>query len=212
MNEDRRGSWSASPEAYEGVTTPAPDEYGRVTNPERFASLHQFAAELLESLGREFDVERSERHGLDSELESDATMTRPTVRLRPADRAAAPIVVAFSGFPGLRVRFGLWCMMAFPDCGCDACNETAEGEAARLKSFIDDVIEGRFREAIQLSAPDSWVEWEFWSARGRSHSKSQLDREKARQFLADSGRSSYDWKPWLRRRGGTHMADTASSG
>jgi hypothetical protein len=163
--------------------------------------LHRFAAELLESLGREYDVEQTERHGLDSELERDATMLRPTVSLVPADKAAAPIAVAFSGFPGLRVRFGVWCTMAFPDCGCDACNETAEGEAARLKSFIDDVIEGRFREAIRISTPDSWVEWEFWSARGRSHGgKYQLDREKAGQLLAKNGRSSYVWSAWSRPR------------
>ena len=76
-----------------------------------------------------------------------------------------------------------------------------QGEAARLKSFFDDVIEGRFREAIQISAAeDPWVEWEFWSAGGRSHSKSQLDPARGRQLLAESGRSSYDWKPWSRRQ------------
>lgn len=206
MDEDRRGSWKA----YEGVTTPTPDAYGRVTNPERFASLHPFAAELLESLRRQFDVEQTERYGLDSELEQDVTILRPTVNLVPTERDAAPIAIAFTGFPGLRVRFGVWCTIAFPDCGCDACNETAEGEAARLKSFIDDVTHGRFSEAIQISAADAWVEWEVWSARGRSHRKNLLDRERAGQLLAKSGRSSYVWTAWSRRREG-RLADGPTS-
>ncbi len=210
MNERRSDAEGWTPAACGHATNPGFDAYGCVTNPERFASLHRFAAELLESLAREFDVEQTERHGLDSELERDDTMLRPTVSLLPADRAAAPIAIAFSGFPGLRVRFGLWCTMAFPDCGCDACDETAEGEAARLKSFIDDLIEGRFREAIRTSTPDSWVEWEFWSARGRSRSKSQLDRERGRQLLAESGRPSCDWKPWSRRRQG-QRADNSTN-
>jgi len=109
-----------------GSENPTPEAYGGVTNPERFAFLHGFAAELLESLGRELDVERIERYDLDSELERDPTMPRPTVSLVPRDRNAAGVAVAFSGLSGLRVRFGRWCTMAFPDCGCDACNETGK--------------------------------------------------------------------------------------
>jgi Family of unknown function (DUF6226) len=201
MNKDRPGSQSPTPEAY-----------GRVTNPERFAFLHAFAAELLDYLDREFDVERMERYGMDSELEQDCVTLRPTVSLVPADRAAASIVVAFSGFPGLRVRCGRWCTVPFPTCGCDACNETAEGEIARLKSLIADVIEGRFSEAIQISAAeDAWLDCEFWSAGGRSHQRLSLDREHGRRLLAQSGRSSYVWRPWSRRKAGTPAQGAANS-
>src|SRR6202171_2510794 len=141
MNGDRLGAEGRPLEAY-----------SRVTNPERFASLHVVAGELLDRLQLEFDVVRTEGHGLDPELEEGCKLARPSVTLVPRDVGAAPIVVAFSAFPGLRVRFGRWWTTAFPTCGCDACDETAESETERLKSLVDNLTAGRFREAIRLPA------------------------------------------------------------
>jgi hypothetical protein len=179
--------------------TAPPEAYGRITNPERFSVLHDVASKLLRELTRDFDVERPEGYAVDPQLEGRCTLAHPTETLTPRDRAAAPVVVAFSAFPGLRVRFGRWCTMAFPGCGCDACNERAEDEVARLTSMIDNLVEGRFSEAIEVGGTSSWTEWTFWSADRREHSTSLMDREEAQQLLAASGRSSLAWKPWPRR-------------
>ena len=98
-----------------GAEGPPLEAYSRVTNPERFASLHDVAAELLDRLEIEFDAERAEGYGLDPELEEGYKLARPSVTLVPRDVGAAPIVVAFSAFPGVLVHFGRWCTGCFPD-------------------------------------------------------------------------------------------------
>jgi Family of unknown function (DUF6226) len=173
-----------------GAEGPPLEAYSRVTNPERFASLHDVAAELLDRLQLEFDVERTEWHGLDPELEEGYKLARPSVTLVPRDVGAAPIVVAFSAFPGLRVRFRGWWTTAFPTCGCDACDETAESETERLKSLIDNLTAGHFREAIRIPADGAASQKsEFWSVGERCSQQSQLDRTRARQLVAASDRS-----------------------
>lgn len=177
-----------------------PEASSRVTNPERFASLHMVAAELLDQLELEFDAERAEGDGLAPELEGSCKSVRPSITLVPRDADAAPVVFVFSAFPGIRVRFGRWYITAFPKCGCDACDESAESEAERLKSLIDNLTAGRFRESIRIGDDGSaWKESEFWSASGSDGTTSQLDPTCARQLISATARSSYDWVPWPRR-------------
>jgi hypothetical protein len=151
-------------------------------------------------LEREFDAERAEGYGLDPELEEGCKLARPSVTLAPRDVGAAPVAVTFSAFPGVRVRFGRWCMTAFPTCGCDACDETAESETERLKSLVANLTAGRFREAIRIPAEGAASQTsEFWSVGERWSAQSQLDRAHAQQFVAAGYRSSYDWRPWRKR-------------
>ena len=128
---------------------PPPEAYGRVTDAERFRPLHSAMLEILGRLEEDFDVERVEGYGLDEELESRVGLARASVRLSPVDADAAPITVAFSDFPGLRVRFGRWNIEPFPDCGCDACGGVAEEEIEQLTEMVDCVTAGGFREAVQ---------------------------------------------------------------
>jgi len=184
-----------------GAEGPPLEAYSRVTNAERFAPLHVVAAELLDELELKFDVERAQGYGLDSELEEGWKPARPPVTLVPRDVRAGPLVVGFSVFPGLRIRFGRWCMMAFPACGCDACDETAESESEQLKALFENLTAGRFREAIRIPAHGgASKEWESWSAAGRYAQVSELDRDRARQLVAGGGGSSYYWMPWPRRK------------
>jgi hypothetical protein len=151
---------------------PPPEAYSRFTDPERFRPLHNVALRLLEQLQVAFNVERFEGYGLDSELEA-GYLARPGVRLVPRGPKAAPLAIAFTTFPGLRVRVGLWRTDAFPASGCEACAETANDEATRLAELVDHVTVGRFREGISLSlAGDGWLESEFWSPRHRHSSRS----------------------------------------
>ena len=183
-----------------GAAGPPLEAYTRVTNPERFVSLHDTATELLDRLELEFDAERREAYGLDPELEEGFKLTRPSVAVLPRDVGAAPVIVAFSAFPGLRVRFGHWYVVAFPTCGCDACDETAQSETERLGSLIDNITSGGFREAIRVRADGTpWKESEFWSTGGSFAEESRLDEALARKLVDATGRSSCNWQPWPRR-------------
>ena len=182
--------------------------YSRVTNPERFQPLHPAMLEIIGRLENDFEVERIEGHALDEELWKGLDLARSNVGLTPKDPGAAPIVVAFSTFPDLHVRFGRWYIEAFPSCGCDACDESAEGEIERLNDMVDDVTAGRFREAIE-SPPVSfmgsgWRETRFWSPDdGRnstgSRSRSRVDGRRAREMSEGRRRLDLNWKPWRRR-------------
>ena len=181
-----------------GREGPPPEAYSRVTDPERFRALHDFAVRLLGRLEATFDVERLEGYGLDHELER-GDLVRPSVKLLPRSSDAAPIVFVFTAFPGIHVRLGRWRTEAFPACGCDACDETADGEAARLSGMVDDVTGGRFREAIGLPLlGPAWQESKFWSPGAGSSSRQRIDRSRALQMLRASDRSSFEWKPWPR--------------
>jgi hypothetical protein len=179
-----------------GPEGPPPEAYSRVTNAERFRPLHSFIVGLISRLEADFDVDRLDGYGLDDELER-VDLVRPSIKLLPRDPGAAPIVVAFTAFPGLVVRVGRWLTDTFPGCGCDACDETADGEAARLTQMVDSLTAGRFCEAIWVPpVGDGWQESEFWSPSGRFSSRSSVDRSRARQVLAGSHRLALEWRPW----------------
>jgi hypothetical protein len=180
-----------------GSKGPPPEAYSRVTNPERFRPLHNVALKMLEQLQDAFNVERSEGYGLDSELEV-GNLARPSVRLVPRDPNAAPLAIAFTTFPGLRIRVGRWLTDRFPGCGCDACDETVDDEATRLAELVDNVTAGRFRESVSVPVDgNGWQESEYWLPSGhRYSSRSLVDRARAREMLAGSERWSIEWGPW----------------
>ena len=192
-----------------GGESPADPAYSRVTDPGRFLPLHTAVQEIIGQLESDFEVERSEGFGLDEELGRGLDIARPGVKLIPADPEAAPIVVVFTDFPSLHLRFGRWYKEPFPDCGCDACDESAEGEIERLNEVFDDVTAGRFREAIEIplvSFPASgWVETRFWSpdegrSSTRSPSTSRVNRIRALEMSGGRRRLDLDWRPWSRRQ------------
>jgi hypothetical protein len=181
-----------------GSEGPPPEAYSRVTNPERFRPLHTFMVELIGRLEAAFDIERLEGYGLDDEWER-GDLVRPSIKLLPRDPRAAPILVSFTAFPGLRVRAGRWYSDAFPSCGCDACAETADGEAVRLSQMVDAVTGGKFREALWVPlVGDAWQEAEFWSPCGRSSNRTSVDRFHATQMLAGSDCLRCERRPWPR--------------
>ncbi len=184
-----------------GPEGPPKEAYSRVTNPERFAPLHDFAINLLANLEAEFDVQRSEGYDLDPELEA-GDLARPSVKLTPRSNDAAPILVVFTDFPAVLVHAGRWHTEPVPDCGCDACDETAESAIHRLSWLVENVAAGHFREAIKLPRVlgDAWQTKEIGQpdSGGWSRGSGRVRRARARKMLEGS-RSEYDWKPWPRR-------------
>jgi len=125
-----------------------PDEppdgaYGRVTNPERFQTLHRAALELVDRLVSEFEVERVDGTDLDPEGAELWPGSRAT-RLMPA--TGAPLTITFTPFPGISLRFGYHGHDVFPRCGCDACNEDPSDEAQRMAKVVSVVVAGGFTE------------------------------------------------------------------
>lgn len=99
-----------------GIDGPPPEAYSRVTNPERFKPLHGFAERLLGSRETDFDLARQEGYGLDGELKRDDAASA-IVRLVPRSADAGALTIAFTSFPGLRVRLGHWFVEPVPFCG-----------------------------------------------------------------------------------------------
>ena len=188
-----------------GFGEPPLEAYSRVTDAERFRPLHTAMVEMILRLEAAFDVERAEGCGLDEELEKRINLARPSVRLSPRDPDAAPISVAFSDFPGLHVRFGRWSTELFPVCGCDACDESAEGEIERITRMIDSVTDRGFREAVQHSLipffGSGWLETEFRTSVYSHSSGSILDNSQARRMTGGRRRLELNWRPWARRQG-----------
>src|SRR5437868_5459118 len=97
-----------------GPDGPPPEAYSRVTNPERFAPVVEAADVLVATLLRDYDVD-ARPVDVDDALRA--------VRLTP--REGASLVVAVTGFPGVRLQVGHWASVPLPQCGCDACAEDA---------------------------------------------------------------------------------------
>ncbi len=183
---------------------PTPEAYSRVTNPERFLSLHAFALGLLDRLTLEYDVARTDAFTLMPNM-TPFEQARTPVTLTPVAPDAAPVAIAFSTFPSLVVRYGKWSAMAFPNCGCDACAATALREGEQLEQLLGDVVAGRFREELQIPLfGRANVHWSFGDMTRAGHLSEGgqgLSRDQAR-ILHTGGPRRMHWQPWPRRDGG----------
>ena len=178
-----------------GLEGPPPEAYSRVTNPERFAPLHPVAMAHLQRLQEEFDVARVEDYEPVRGL-TQVDLARPSVKLTPTDSKAAPILVAFTKFPSLIVRCGLFAESGFPTCGCDACDETAEGEQEKLELLMDAVVKGQFSESIRIPLwGEARVNWEFQSNGRRMGGGERIARSRARAVVSGLSRT-IEWAPW----------------
>ena len=126
---------------------PPEDSYSRVSNPERFAPLLAVADALIEHLraGYLADVAVLENSGA-----GDAPATTKLIAVTPENLDAAPLVFRFTAFPGVQVQAGVRYNVAFPICGCDACDEAWGSVADELERLVLAVSDGRFSERIVL--------------------------------------------------------------
>ena len=184
-----------------GGGEPLDDAYTRFTNQERFRPLHGWALEAVARLHREYEVVRDEGEGMDARLER-APLARPTIRLTPIQDTGAPITVAFPAVPGLEVRAGRWFTDVFPSCHCDACDEEPEEEFQRFSELLDDVVAGRFREAMRRQPEGTgWSSHEFRGGERRSSGGSLVSRSEAAGTLGGETEIAVEWQPWQARAG-----------
>ena len=179
-----------------GPEGPPKELYSSVTNAERFRPLHELALNLIARLEAEFDVDLVERYGLDKEMEENLELDRPSIKLTPHGDSSAPITVVFTAFPGIAIRAGRWHSRWFPNCGCDACDETTEEEFSKFAEIVDAAVSGRFRERLVVSRfGDAWAERELWSDRSRQGGRSRVDLSVA---LGREMDETIEWMPWKR--------------
>ena len=131
----------------------------------------------------------------------NATLARPPIRLVPYDPQAAPIVVAFTDFPGVFLKFGSWRTEAFPDCGCDACDEMPDESIEEVVRMVEAVVSGGFHESMRVPAllGDGWHESEFqFNDGGFQGSRTRVRRSRALKMTGGERHVTLDWKPWPR--------------
>jgi hypothetical protein len=169
---------------------PPPEAYGRVTDAERFAVLHEWVAELLDRLVGDYDVARTDDVGLDAGGEPTSTVT-----LTPSRSDAAVLRVAFTGFPGVAVQLGRWTEESYPHCGCDACDEQPDELLDELITTIEAVVMGGFSEEL-TSGEERWLRTSVRTLRSRG-TRAELIEPPQYEVYGAPGR--HIWQPWPRR-------------
>ncbi|MYC32917.1 MAG: hypothetical protein F4X64_07035 [Chloroflexi bacterium] len=175
---------------------PPEEAYSRVTEPERFAPLHDWALDTVAGLERYYEITRVEGIGLDHDLER-SQISRPTVKLTPLHESGAPVTIVFTDFPGLAVRTGRWFTDWFPSCGCDACDEMPDGVFQEFMELVRCVVSSGFRESLYLSRRgDGWRTSEFRSDEYSRSGESRVPRSEAIHILNGQDEIVFRWAPW----------------
>lgn len=143
---------------------PADDAYGRVTNPERFRPLHAAATAIVARLESRYEVVRVDGTTADREERQ--------VQLVPA--VGGSLTVSLTSFPGLMVRYGRWHEEAYPQCGCDACEEDPDRVLEDLERKIDSLTNGRFTESVSSDEQGSWLSFAFVFEDGKESGRGLL--------------------------------------
>ena len=181
-----------------------PDEtYSVVSHPERFAPLHEVADALVEYLVREYDVTVEDDPDAASELSPQQSDVLRAVRLTPARADAAPLVFLYTAYPGLHVHAGVLSRFAYPDCGCDACDETAGPSAETLVRDALSVVAGGFAERYPVGHR-RWLESVVVAADGSgsgagSGGVEHLPRERLDAAQARLAALADNWQGWPAR-------------
>jgi hypothetical protein len=143
---------------------PPEDTYSVGSHPERFAPLHAVADALIDFLTTRYEAATREDPAFAADLMRPRDDVRRAVRMTPASPDGAPLTLVYTTYPGVLVHAGLLHDFPFPDCGCDACDETAESEAGGLEEIVMAVAEGRYRESYDPAVerplpPGQWTAW-----------------------------------------------------
>lgn len=203
------------------------DTYSVVTHPERFAPLHAVADALVAYLTAGYDA--ATRDGLEfipASMVARDNIIRALL-VQPASADAAPLTFIYTNFPGIRLHAGLLHDFPYPDCGCDACDETAEDTASGLEELVIAVAEGRYQEsydggdhqatptgrwtaippserAIVSTAPSrphpgTWARFAITGRDGGARQSGGGPADRSRLPRHGVDHVDYHWQPWPQR-------------
>lgn len=198
---------------------PPEHAYSVDSHPERFAPLVDVADALVRHLAATYavTVEDVDLRGVDLTAHAPDAPAHPVlaglrtvgpdalraVRLTPSSDDAAPLTLVVTGYPSIVVGAGVLHEDGFPSCGCDACDDTADGAAEALEDLVLGVAAGRFSEALRrtlLGRREWWVahrldlpDGGYRSGEGRTRLSRGVGQQARRRLAAlPDGR----WRPW----------------
>jgi hypothetical protein len=148
------------------VRLPPEGTFSVVSNPQRFAPLHTVADALIEHLTQNYDITVTEDIAVAEDLIHRRDDVLRAVRLTPANANAAALTFIYTSFPSVIVHAGLLHDFLYPDCGCDACDETAESAAGEMEWQVLAVAAGNYSETVTTNH-ERWVGYEL--AHGEHH-------------------------------------------
>ncbi len=128
---DDRGEPIDYGQRWDFETGPPEDTYSVTKHPERFEPLQAVAEGLIDYLLQHYAV---------------TVVRTASVRLIPALGAGVCFTLTDPPFSGVRVSAGLLTRLAFPHCGCDACDEDLLDSIENLEAFVFAVVRGDFAE------------------------------------------------------------------
>lgn len=132
-----------------GMGSPPDDTYSVTAHRERFQPLADVARGIIAWLERTYDVTVVEDLTLASSVVSPRDEAESALRLVPGSADAATLSFAFSTFPGVHLQAGARFSERFPSCGCDACDESVEGQARDLEEVVFGIVAGGLVESVR---------------------------------------------------------------
>ncbi|MDR1265967.1 MAG: DUF6226 family protein [Propionibacteriaceae bacterium] len=190
-----------------GEGGPPHEAYSAVHYAERFAPVVTVAEAVVAYLDRTYDVIVDDISDLAQERELKYSITpeiaqaRRVLEITPGLSDAARLVVVLTNFPSVELRAGAFFEAAFPDCGCDACDDEWSGCADRLEETVLAVARGAFSENIRggrvvtiLGLPENG---QSSSCKLKYLPYSDAYTARARRLLKPLRAG---WQPWPRRQ------------
>lgn len=184
-----------------GMDGPPEETYSVDAHPERFAPLHPIADALVAHLVTTFDASTTD--ALDeatSWFGGDGPRLLRAVRVEPTARDAAALTIAWTDYPGIRLRAGAAHEGLYPVCGCEACDEPWERVADDLEELVLAVADGRLQESTdrgigyEIEDADGAVRASGWGSARSMGADGRARRRAARALLA--ARDGDRWLPW----------------
>lgn len=180
-----------------GKDGPPTETYSVDTHPERFAPVHVVADALIEHLADTYDIQVTHNPAHANDFVHQRDFLRVTC-LTPSDPSAAPLTFGFTAYPGVIVHAGLLHDFLYPICGCDACDDTAVGQAELLEQQVLAVAAGNYREAYR-PGEELPLAFSFRLADGAQSGRSLADGHPVEQLAAAGQRLRglrHGWTAW----------------
>jgi hypothetical protein len=175
------------------------DRYSVISHSERFAPLHSVADALIEHLWTTYEASVSHNIAVATDLMAGRNDVIRAVRIIPSREDASPLTFAFTSFPGVVVHAGFLHDFPFPDCGCDACDESLEGLAGEMEWKVMAVAAGGFTEFLgnrvgyRITSPDG-TRFNGGTTLATDYPADRLRATEVRLHELPNG-----WHPWVPR-------------
>ena len=182
-----------------GNEGPPPEAYSRVTDPGKYAALHEIAYDVVAEFEHRYDVVRADTTELSDRAPDGITRPVAVLTLTPPDPGASAVAVVMDPFPGLIVRSGRSRQVHVPSCGCDACDETVEDCTAQLREHLTDIAEYGFSERLVFEDGYWWQEGRQPGPGGESWGRGRLSGEQVPRQRALIPEGGYTCLPWTQR-------------